>query len=193
MRKTDFGEIKKRLIPTDRVEKTYLYAILVSYIIILIWGIVFKCNVNAELNIQKNLAMSVWERLSQNPIPFQAFYHGIVGRRKYEILAGVFNIICFIPLGAILNFLIDRKRGLIYTALAVLGVEIFQLFSGLGGFDYSDIILNTLGAYLGYVICSAILKRMSIKVVNTIALSLVFPFAVFAIAVFIRTIIYFPI
>ena len=34
----------------------------------------------------------------------------------------------------------------------VLGIEIFQLVSGFGAFDVDDIILNCLGAVMGYLI-----------------------------------------
>ena len=34
----------------------------------------------------------------------------------------------------------------------VLGIEIFQLFSAFGAFDVDDILLNCLGASLGFVI-----------------------------------------
>ncbi len=35
--------------------------------------------------------------------------------------------------------------------LLVLGIEVFQLFSAFGAFDVDDILLNCVGAVIGYV------------------------------------------
>ena len=186
-------ELKPRLLPEDRVEKRLLYVLLASYAVILLWIIVFKCNMNEELNIQENLSKTLWERFTYRIEPFIALRTGLFHGRTNELLAGIFNIVCFIPIGILLSFMMRMRRGLCVSALAVLGVEIFQLFSGFGGFDYSDVILNTLGTFLGYVIANALAKKLSARAINTIALSLIPPLALFAIIVFIRTIILFPI
>jgi glycopeptide antibiotics resistance protein len=193
MKKISLSDIKKRLIDTDRVEKKYLYVLLGCYAVILIWGIVFKFNMNGELNIEENLSKSVWDRFTTDLIPFYSFYTGIFLGRTNELLAGIFNVILFIPLGALLSFLTSKKLGLLISALCMLGVEIFQLFSGFGGFDYSDVILNVLGVYFGYLIASIVVKKMSVRLINGIALSLTVPLFIFATVVFIRTIVYFPI
>ena len=186
-------ELKPRLLPEDRVEKKLLYVLLASYAVILLWIIVFKCNMNEELNIQENLSKTLWERFTYRIEPFIALRTGLFHGRTNELLAGIFNIVCFIPIGMALSFIMNTKRGLCISALAVLSVEIFQLFSGFGGFDYSDVILNTLGTYLGYVLSGAVIKKMSARTVNIIALSLIPPLTLFAIVVFIRTIILFPV
>ena len=186
-------ELKPRLLPEDRVEKKLLYVLLASYAVILLWIIVFKCNMNEELNIQENLSKTLWERFTYRIEPFIALRTGLFHGRTNELLAGIFNIVCFIPNGMALSFIMNTKRGLCISALAVLSVEIFQLFSGFGGFDYADVILNTLGTYLGYVLSGYVIKKMSARTVNIIALSLIPPLTLFAIVVFIRTIILFPV
>ena len=186
-------ELKPRLLPEDRVEKKLLYVLLASYAVILLWIIVFKCNMNEELNIQENLSKTLWERFTYRIEPFIALRTGLFHGRTNELLAGIFNIVCFIPIGMALSFIMNTKRGLCISALAVLSVEIFQLFSGFGGFDYADVILNTLGTYLGYVLSGSVIKKMSARTVNIIALSLIPPLTLFAIVVFIRTIILFPV
>ena len=186
-------ELKPRLLPEDRVEKKLLYVLLASYAVILLWIIVFKCNMNEELNIQENLSKTLWERFTYRIEPFIALRTGLFHGRTNELLAGIFNIACFIPIGMALSYIMNTKRGLCISALAVLSVEIFQLFSGFGGFDYADVILNTLGTYLGYVLSGSVIKKMSARTVNIIALSLIPPLTLFAIVVFIRTIILFPV
>ena len=191
--KNKWRELKPRLLPEDREEKKLLYVLLASYAVILLWIIVFKCNMNEELNIQENLSKTLWERFTYRIEPFRALRTGLFHGRTNELLAGIFNIVCFIPIGMALSFIMNTKRGLCISALAVLSVEIFQLFSGFGGFDYADVILNTLGTYLGYVLSGSVIKKMSARTVNIIALSLIPPLTLFAIVVFIRTIIHFPV
>lgn len=69
-----------------------------------------------------------------------------------ENLAG--NILVFVPLGFLLPLLSDECRQFYAVMLNaftfVAGIEIFQLFSAFGAFDVDDILLNCLGAALGY-------------------------------------------
>ena len=77
-------------------------------------------------------------------------------------LAG--NVICFMPFGFVIPVLTVRYRGtckmVLLSFLASLLVETIQLLSKLGSFDVDDIMLNTLGGLLGYLlfcICNGIL------------------------------------
>lgn len=69
-------------------------------------------------------------------------------------LAG--NVIVFIPFGAFLPVLFVRCRRMWSTLLLSfeisLCVEVVQLVCKVGSFDVDDIILNTLGGLLGYII-----------------------------------------
>ena len=79
--------------------------------------------------------------------------------------------------------------GLIFSTC----VEVFQLFSGWGGLEYADIVINTLGVVVGGYVYDWVRPQMSHKRVNKVALRLViytFPVAVFVI---INSIIYFPV
>ncbi len=71
-----------------------------------------------------------------------------------ENLAG--NVVVFIPLGILLPFLQEDCRKFSHLLLNVLifvvGIEIFQLFSAFGVFDVDDILLNTIGAVLGWIL-----------------------------------------
>ena len=75
---------------------------------------------------------------------------------SFENLVG--NIVLFIPFG----FLLPLCMMLLNAFLFVLGIEVFQLFSAFGAFDVDDILLNCLGAVMGYclyIIAKAIKKQ----------------------------------
>lgn len=72
---------------------------------------------------------------------------------SFENLVG--NIVVFIPFGFLLPYVLKWGRNffvmLVNAFLFVLGIEVFQLFSAFGAFDVDDILLNCLGAVLGYL------------------------------------------
>lgn len=73
---------------------------------------------------------------------------------SFENLVG--NVVVFIPFGFLLPYVLKRGRNflvMLFNAfLFVLSIEVFQLFSAFGAFDVDDILLNCLGAVIGYVI-----------------------------------------
>ena len=78
-------------------------------------------------------------------------------------LAG--NILIFVPYGFFIS-MASRSRGFFKTLFFSMGlslcVEITQLFSRVGSFDVDDILLNTVGGVVGYIIfliCYAIRRK----------------------------------
>lgn len=68
------------------------------------------------------------------------------------------NIICFVPFGLYFTWIFKKKKRLfikIYmmTFLFSLTIECIQLFCMIGIFDVDDLLLNTFGGILGYVLC----------------------------------------
>ena len=176
------------------VKLSYINIVFLAYLIILLWVIVFKCNANAELNIEKNLSYTLWQRFTARIIPFQELYYILLNRARLTIvLAFFFNTIACIPAGMLLGFFLKRRWGLLWSGLFVLGIELFQLFSGWGGFDLTDIFMNLLGVYLGYLIFDFLYKRFSAILINRFSFVCVFisvPIALFAL---VRTILNFPV
>lgn len=74
-------------------------------------------------------------------------------RYKWENLGG--NIIGFMPLGFLIPLTIFRRHRLLLTIIAVFGIsllfEVTQLYTGLGVFDVDDLLLNTMGGLLGFI------------------------------------------
>lgn len=81
----------------------------------------------------------------------------------YTVLANLLgNIMIFVPYGFFIS-MAGRSRGffktLFFSMALSLGVEIIQLFTRVGSFDVDDILLNTIGGVLGYILfalCSRI-------------------------------------
>lgn len=66
------------------------------------------------------------------------------------------NIAAFIPFGMILPVIYRRCRSFLYMTLLTLefslAVEFIQLVFKVGSFDVDDLLLNTIGGMLGYLI-----------------------------------------
>lgn len=86
---------------------------------------------------------------------------------NFAVFSNIFgNVIGFLPWGFILPIIFRRmdRAFLIFLSgfLLSLTVEAIQLISKVGCFDVDDLILNTLGAVLGYVffvICDHIRRK----------------------------------
>ena len=84
----------------------------------------------------------------------------------FAVFANLFgNILIFVPYGFFIS-MASTSRGffqtLFYSFALSLGVEIFQLFARVGSFDVDDLLLNTLGGVLGYIlflICNIIRRK----------------------------------
>ena len=105
-----------------------------------------------------------------NLIPFVEIRRFWVYREQLGIFA-VFtnlfgNVIGFVPFGLLLPVIFRnfRKAGrIVMSGFALsLTVETIQLISRVGSFDVDDLMLNTLGAFLGYlifIICDVIRRK----------------------------------
>ncbi len=75
---------------------------------------------------------------------------------KYVILNFAGNVIAFIPFGYLLPKMVKKKTRLFHTVLFSfefsLLVELTQLISRTGSFDVDDLILNTFGGLIGYIL-----------------------------------------
>ncbi len=86
-------------------------------------------------------------------------YYGLAMKKGnwYPFILNVCgNIAVFIPVGIFLPTLIKRCKNVFFTTLVSLeislAVEIVQLATRVGSFDVDDLLLNTLGGVLGYLI-----------------------------------------
>lgn len=112
-----------------------------------------------SLFLKKDYSWSVFfSKRDINVIPFKTIYHYItllsVDDLKLRIQAKINflgNIGLFLPLGVFLSFSRNSKQTIIRVLLFSLVAEIIQLMLNLGTFDIDDIILNTIGGFIGAV------------------------------------------
>ena len=94
---------------------------------------------------------------SANFIPFKTIKMYIRYRSSLNSFANLFgNLFILTPLGILLPFAWRKKHSVfLITAIGFLvsmAVETLQLVLGVGAFDVDDLILNTLGVIVGYIL-----------------------------------------
>ena len=182
--------------PTDKeqINRNCIIILSTLYFIALVWVIVFKCNVNEKLCIDQNRARTVWERLvfSVSVKPFGNLIYEIKNGKLIELLALIFNVVGFVPLGLVYRFFFNRARAYLFSFATALGIELFQLVSGYGGLKIEDLFEYLLGIIVGIILLEKIIPKIPPKIINKIARVLIhiaIPFDLFFI---INTIIHFP-
>lgn len=92
-------------------------------------------------------------------------YRDILGTESV-VLNLVGNVAGFIPFGIMIPFLSKKRRNFFLVTLLTLEfslfIEVTQLITKAGSFDVDDLLLNTIGGSIGYivfVIANAFLKR----------------------------------
>lgn len=89
-------------------------------------------------------------------------YHQKIGR-FHVLLNLVGNVVCFMPMGFVLPILSDKQRNIfrvtVICFLCSLLIELIQLVSKVGSCDVDDIILNTVGGFLG-VVCFTVCYKI---------------------------------
>ncbi|WP_053376015.1 VanZ family protein [Paenibacillus sp. FJAT-27812] len=110
--------------------------------------------------------------LSSNFVPFKTISSYVFHTSNHNIVIRnvLGNIFLFIPFGFLLPVIAGRNLNfvqvIIFSFLFSLFLELIQLFSRIGSFDVDDILLNTLGAILGFFILDVITKVISHKARN---------------------------
>lgn len=135
----------------------------VLYLFILLWGLCLKFS-SAEMLARnyKNLSeLNLRERFLWDIVPFYTRQNHTVQRLEF-----VANSLVFAPFGVLLNYLFKKRNILRDFALCVglsLSIEVFQLFTLLGGFATADLIMNSLGYFLGLGVYYLVFKKRTTK------------------------------
>lgn len=150
------------------------------YICLLIWTIVFKCNlidsVGQTYTFFKNFSLN--ERFHFDLVPFKDYIEGpFLSQIDTIIEDDILNILFFIPFGMYLALFTKKMRFVkVFVASLILSTlfELIQLFSLIGSFSTKDIITNTIGGVIGYLICILVYKKENsikkIKLLNILSI-----------------------
>lgn len=87
----------------------------------------------------------------------------IVGGARYMMLYAIANALAFIPLGTLLPFVWNRAKNVKVCVLTgflmSLFIETMQLILCCGVVQTEDLIMNTLGTYIGYILYRVIKNK----------------------------------
>lgn len=187
------AKLQDKLLYGERARRITASLLFSFCLIILIWAIIFKFNISSLLSIERNRDLPLWERFTAGLIPLRSLIDSLNPVNWFQIGIFFLNIFCFIPAGMLLPFITGRKKCLLFFFLFPCALELFQLFSGFGVLDTTDLITNFTGGYIGCKIYDLLYPRLSERAINTMLLSLLLPAFCLSAFVIIRTIVYFPI
>ena len=85
---------------------------------------------------------------------------------RWEI---IYNILLFIPMGAILYRITPRLRVLLAAILLSFIIETVQYFTGFGLCEFDDLFSNSIGALFGYVVSLGITKCVFERYILTLS------------------------
>lgn len=139
---------------SSSILRILLLVLLVCYFLIVLWGVLFKCNNHFTLN-------RAYEILHGEPFPERLFHddlrHLVVQMRlgNFHIpsfISVLLNCILLTPFGFGVAHFIKKKRVWRVTLLCFLlcfAIEIVQLFTYWGAFAVADLVTNTFSGFLG--------------------------------------------
>lgn len=151
----------------NRKANKLTYALFIIYLILLFWIIVLKLNVSFAY--MKGIR-------SVNLIPFSK---PLILNGKADYGENILNILIFIPLGVYAGALYKKwssGQKIFLSFLTSLFLEGCQLILGIGAFDVTDIINNTLGGIIGLLVFKGVERLFKTgnkaqKFINIIALT----------------------
>ncbi|MCD4839159.1 VanZ family protein [Neobacillus sedimentimangrovi] len=137
----------------------FWFIILCLYLAVLTKLVLFKYIPISQIIHHLDFTYNEYHWRSNNFVPFKTIYFylfltDINLNIRIENLAG--NVIGFAPFGFILPMMAQRfqKLGKVIMATFCLSLsfEVLQMLFELGSFDVDDLILNTFGGMLGYIL-----------------------------------------
>ncbi|CCY70080.1 VanZ family protein [Eubacterium sp. CAG:161] len=150
-----------------QVIKTIPLGILIGMVVLMIMKLLNKKNKLAVVILAMYLSMIIQGTILFRPIgqineivlkPFP-----IVGGARYMILYAIANALVFIPLGTLLPFVWNRAKNVkvcvLMGFLMSLFIETMQLILCCGVVQTEDLIMNTLGTYIGYILYRVIKNK----------------------------------
>jgi len=174
----------KTYLENEKNYKTLLFISFSFFIIILLWFITFKANKFEHIlyNYKILKEMTLLERFKYELKPF--VFNNPYFDSKKEFL---YNILIFSPFGIYLPLIFKKEniiRDIIICFSISLLLELIQLFTLIGGFSSNDLIGNTLGYFIGYMLYRIFIQNLnksSITILNMIVIITLLPIIIYMI------------
>lgn len=127
---------------------------LILYISFLCYIVFFRTKFSIETDYWNTIRYNI------NIIPFRTIKQYISELNNWYAVKNIAgNIVIFLPLGYILfQRKIGLHKGVIFSTLLIVGIELIQLFFLRGICDVDDLILNICGVVIGYLLTCVINK-----------------------------------
>jgi glycopeptide antibiotics resistance protein len=148
--------------PQDKFLRTFTWILFIFCMLVLTRYILFKGGADsfkmylAKYDSEKMMMRGI-KRANYVPFKTLKFFYSLRKHYSYYVAKNILgNIIGFIPLGILLPVLFagleraGKTIGIVF--LISLAFETIQLITGLGVFDVDDLILNTLGGAIGFIL-----------------------------------------
>ena len=152
---------KARLACDERALRGAAVFAATAYIVLLFGALWLKFNdfSMVVLNYRWLSKMTLRERFLYDLIPFQIRFDFFNQFVQFPA-----NAIIFAPLGVLLPYCFKKQN--VWSDLAIcfgvsLSIEVVQLFTIIGNFATADLIMNTLGYFIGFAIYKWILSRLA--------------------------------
>ena len=138
------------MINVKKSERIIVFIFCLVYLLFLVYFTIFSEGFGREVSSDYRY----------NFVPFKEIkrfinYRNLIGNRNV-IINILGNIAAFVPLGIFVPIMFSNKYNYIKMAIICfdvsLCIEIIQLVSRVGCFDVDDLLLNTLGGFIGYLI-----------------------------------------
>ena len=154
--------------PQKRVseDKRTLHFATGIYLLLLIWAIVFKFSFITEINV--NSPIPLGKRFLKGFQFFSYFLDSNPWRLIRGFLVAILNVFLFVPWGIYASFFYDAKRAVCFAGSFSCIVECIQLFARFGVFSFEDMLLNTLGAFLGVLLFNRYINCISENTTQTV-------------------------
>ncbi|MBP3325970.1 MAG: VanZ family protein [Coprococcus sp.] len=131
--------------------RTVCFVLFIIYIVTIVYFLIFSDMFGRTPNYERNV----------NLIPFTEIrrfitYRGAAISNISFMFNIVGNVVAFMPFGMLIRWARNKRTNawiaLLYSFSFTLLIETIQYISMLGVFDVDDIIMNTVGGMLGYLI-----------------------------------------
>lgn len=141
----------------DDMRRWLLVALLAEYVLIVVWSTVIRRPIGTE----------AWLEL----MPYWNIEDGISGRKPHVFPEYFLNVVLFVPIGLLLSGIFRDNR---LSRIALTGccmsvtIELLQLYRRCGICETDDILHNTLGTILGWIIWRGCVRLKGRRTRNTV-------------------------